>query len=112
MILHKVTPLVFRDPVELAPERYGIDTGSEQLIDLTGVYHGGAENQHMSADQLIQCLEKTYCDTVAAEFQHLRVNFCGLRTRYSIPCNIISRRSHEGNQNDLIIFISHAHIQN
>ena len=66
--------IFYRDPIECAPERYGLDVGSQEKIDVTGLYHGGAGSQHMSVDHLIQCLEKTYCDTIAAEFQHLRVH--------------------------------------
>lgn len=59
--------------MELAPERYGLDVSSQQLIDITGLYHGGKGYHLMSVDQLILNLEKTYCDTIAAEFQHLKV---------------------------------------
>ena len=78
--------IFYRDPIECAPERYGLDVGSQEKIDVTGLYHGGAGSQHMSVDHLIQCLEKTYCDTIAAEFQHLRVHVaCTRRSSHIIP---------------------------
>ncbi|XP_053405380.1 2-oxoadipate dehydrogenase complex component E1-like [Mercenaria mercenaria] len=59
------------DPHELAPERYGLSAGT-QVIDVEGIFHGGDGSQSMSVSDLIGHLEKEYCDTIAAEFQHLR----------------------------------------
>lgn len=62
----------FSEPHELAPERYGIGAGT-QVVDVAGLFYGGDGSQSMSVSDLISHLEKEYCDTIAAEFQHLRV---------------------------------------
>lgn len=65
---------IFSNPHELVPEVYGISAGT-QVIDVTGLFHGGAGSVCMTVSDLIGHLEKEYCDTIGAEFQHLRVNF-------------------------------------
>ncbi|KAL4237502.1 putative 2-oxoglutarate dehydrogenase E1 component DHKTD1 [Mactra antiquata] len=58
------------DPHELSPERYGIMSGSD-IIDINGLFYNNNITS-MSVSDLIVQLEKQYCDTIAAEFQHLQ----------------------------------------
>jgi len=61
------------DPHELSPALYGVNPGNMETVDVTGLFHGYHSNQHLTVDELIGRLEKEYCDTIAAEFQHLDV---------------------------------------
>ncbi|XP_052276255.1 2-oxoadipate dehydrogenase complex component E1-like isoform X2 [Dreissena polymorpha] len=60
------------DQAELAPERYGLSPSSQQTIDVAGLFYSATGNQMMTVDELIVRLEKEYCDTIGAEFQHLQ----------------------------------------
>ena len=59
------------NPPELSPERYGISASSDEQVDVNGLFYGGS--QHMTVSELLEQLEKHYCDSIAAEFQHLQV---------------------------------------
>ncbi|KAH3853578.1 hypothetical protein DPMN_096107 [Dreissena polymorpha] len=63
---------VMLDQAELAPERYGLSPSSQQTIDVAGLFYSATGNQMMTVDELIVRLEKEYCDTIGAEFQHLQ----------------------------------------
>ena len=60
------------NPPELLPERYGISADSQESVDVSGIFYGGS--QLMTVTQLLEELEKHYCDSVAVEFQHLQVS--------------------------------------
>ena len=68
------TVFICSNPPELCPEKYGIDAGSPTMLDVQGIFHGGDGNQQMTVAQLISCLEREYCDTIAAEYQYLQVS--------------------------------------
>ncbi|XP_052769860.1 2-oxoadipate dehydrogenase complex component E1-like [Mya arenaria] len=59
------------DPHELAPELYGINPGTMKTVNVDGLFYGAVAGQQLSVDDLIGQLEREYCDTIAAEFQHL-----------------------------------------
>ena len=59
------------NPPELSPERYGMSASSDEQVDVNGLFYGGS--QHMTVSELLEQLEKHYCDSIAAEFQHLQV---------------------------------------
>ncbi|KAL3874391.1 hypothetical protein ACJMK2_037417 [Sinanodonta woodiana] len=59
-------------PQALQPERYGLSRGSGDRFDCTGIYYGAGGQAHMTVEELVQHLEKEYCGSIAAEFQHLR----------------------------------------
>ena len=72
MIWYQSRVYICSIPLELSPERYGITAGSGDTVDVTGIFYAGT--QLMTVSQLLQLLEKHYCDSIAAEFQHLQVN--------------------------------------
>ena len=72
MIWYQSRVYICSIPLELSPERYGITAGSGDTVDVTGIFY--ADTQLMTVSQLLQLLEKHYCDSIAAEFQHLQVN--------------------------------------
>ena len=75
VLISVYTDFLFSNPVELVPEHYGLSAGSQELLDTTGIYYGASGNSQMTVAQLIESLEKDYCDTIAAEYQYLQVHW-------------------------------------